>query len=1844
MFSKNTYANDDLSTSSVVRIQAKSLKPNRCLLPLYSGMEEAHYFLGDDDEPVARTFFVDNTLVVLTTIKRTIVVVDEITCGSIRIKYLKDLFVMQAYDENIPCTDLDMTLRGRYNVTHDVKINCGTLRLEKNSSIKANTMSLVVQGLLDLDGCLFSYSDLSIHASSINISLSASIKAKKMLLTSAQLFSRGEIQTSSLVMRVSKRLYFGNRAFTLSKKIDISAGSLCNYGGIRPIKHLMLNIKEDISLYSGAIICCDEKIDIFASSLWNEGTISALKTIKIAVDRICANGFVKADSVYDMLTKRANITSNELTIVAAGMMNFPGCTLEGKNQLFVSSLIHIDVASLSLAYTSSIKTLFRLQCANLSLPHPNKIMHVIEELCSGNLMVLDPSAGIDNFYDKWVTRLMTLSSSLSILLPGLSNIIQTSSNILSMLLQAKSIYGQISKLYENHSTQGVHLRDVIPILVTGVGIAQTGLSLKNNLDDVKKEYKAYKEQEKWDSYLQRADFDKNLGKALLSSTATLCMPSSTTQAVTEVSVGAQEVSGSINHTSVLSYRSEGSNQLGYQVSIHSLEKAIDNGLTRAKQMLVKGKSVEQGGLWKADNFSFSGVDDSSLVQTQKGTISANKGNIEASSFIQKGQVKIAQANIKLNTHQQTNTASSHYGRNSTYKTQTLSNQGKLFGNGMNFTADNLQQMGDFELHNSYLETKQFETNQQSHTNLNHVGWNAGNTQCNAKLSANTVNMISEGQVHFAKESHIVAKNSYFEGENMQLDGTGEIEDRVEFKARNTANQSEHSAFTGSGELVLTSTSGSIEGEITTKSFVLNKDDTQDTMDILQSNNQYLRIKPQESLTINTKHPITITKSIESDIGINLIAPSVDVDAAMKSQYELTLTALEKNVKINANLAANEVVLNAQQNIENNGGKVHGNTVFLNTEEGSLNNTGGTFKADEYLQATIAEDINNRAKEGDTWTSIGSNIKTWEPGVLSGGVGAEHDGIGAVIQVGGKVINDGSSIKSIGRNEVSAKEGILSYSKTNTFITYNDGHGNYGVTTQFQPAEIISEQGHNTLHSENGQVRLVATYLNAAEGTDIIAKGKVIFDAVALSEGAHTSHKKGPFGLGGRTKEDQTYEIGVGTRIVNTDTDNVRIHSIEDDVVGVGLTIVNPNGRTEITGNYVDLSKQVLNHSVTIEERRLGLKVFGHDIGGGDKRPVLQMDDTVQQLTNLANSRDATEFLLNTVNAGTSAVNAINTLSVASQNGNVVETIANRVGIQTRPSVGISNTKTHYEHHYQTLGEGSIESGEIVFNAREKVTLNGIDIDADKMSVHAPKFEYSATPLHGRTKYTKNTVDVTFTENTIDVGISGARTTSQQTTYVPVHLNVGEFHLEANTATFTNAQVHCNTLTGHVDTLNLQSIPDSFQSESSHFAASTTGVVNFGRGTTQSLSLPNPCHLHVVNDVDGAFTVGVAHITGAKVTSGGVGNLNAEKIISKPVTTYSKSSGRSFGVSLNQSTFNLGKNKSHRIDKQDSVLYGQKGTKSKAIVEGDLHTASADGGKMLVEEKSRKRAINVPLPTHENQKRFKHAFEVLKSQDLFIPQKQAVDWQVLREHYPQETEQSISEKIKLAHFFSQQAYEKDCGVQAASDKGYQLVGKYKDSPTDSTIAVYINPHNQQGVIAFAGSVKKAWFTDDVDIFVGKSLRSMTKTPVIDFINKQIQQHPETSFTLTGHSRGASQASIASDLFGAPAIVFDNPGVTSKQGYTFSKVISFQSTPNIVNAIDDITARPYTYGTEIRLQANADEQILNAGATLLGNALHQPLVSGLLFGGQTFFSHTNKQIGAKLDEFLDEVGEMDVILTQ
>lgn len=169
--------------------------------------------------------------------------------------------------------------------------------------------------------------------------------------------------------------------------------------------------------------------------------------------------------------------------------------------------------------------------------------------------------------------------------------------------------------------------------------------------------------------------------------------------------------------------------------------------------------------------------------------------------------------------------------------------------------------------------------------------------------------------------------------------------------------------------------------------------------------------------------------------------------------------------------------------------------------------------------------------------------------------------------------------------------------------------------------------------------------------------------------------------------------------------------------------------------------------------------------------------------------------------------------------------------------------------------------------------------------------------------------------------------------------------------------------------------------------------------------------------------------------------------------------------------------------------------------------------------------------------------------------------------------------------SQAVYNPDCNhignLELLSSRTIQYNGVFSfflnGSPevpdtAASVISVYRNVINNNIYIAFEGTAGRWSSCFDTSSMIFGMLPDSAHIAVLLFntITADIKNnYPGSNIILTGHSKGAALATLCSCLTGYKAIVFDNPGLSVPPDFSFersfdySRVISIQSTTNMVN---------------------------------------------------------------------------------
>lgn len=972
----------------------------------------------------------------------------------------------------------------------------------------------------------------------------------------------------------------------------------------------------------------------------------------------------------------------------------------------------------------------------------------------------------------------------------------------------------------------------------------------------------------------------------------------------------------------------------------------------------------------------------------------------------------------------------------------------------------------------------------------------------------------------------------------------------------------------------------------------------------------------------------------------------------------------------------QTVLSAKGNYTNDQGTVSGAQTFISAD-GNVRNVGGTVKGTVYLQVDAGGSIYNTCTE-TTYRGAYDTMKSWQPGQFIGGTGDGYDKVGVVLYAKDKVYNDASVVAATGDTAVYGENGIESTYRSHEYVSYHKKKSSgflhhkkeetTVVSTQIQQPVFGSTDGRVVLYSQNGPVQLTATQLLSSQGSDIYSN-KTADIMEAIIESRTYKNSSSWWGLS-HDKETQRHENSVPTRIANIDPGLTRIHSATGDVNMRGTVLVAP-GRTEISAaGKVNITAQALNHEIIQEHSGISISAFGIPIvGGGSGRPLINPDPTVTHIEGLANSGNTGELALNTVSTLTEMSNTINSVTDALEGrGNLLSTAASRyLGMNFSTSVTIGYGKSKTEQRYQTPEESGVFTDQLYIKAGNEVNITGVPVwVSGDMKVDAPKFTQNDLLLGSSLKSKQSSWSVTFTPDTIfkpDVGYTEGRSSMHSTQHMPQQLYVGgNLEVNAHDWSMNGARADVGSLSGHVVNLYGVTPVNHFDAKNEFVSVNTNGNVAYQKGKSEAETIAPPTELHVRGDLTkDKFKVDHIELTGAKITAEGQVDLDAEMKIFD-VRTYSKTESSGFAMNVKQAGHAAGlfdgKNASQygnllnpdaqpnqrQIDVarynqsyesvqgvQHGVVFGGQGTHLSGQIAGNLHTQSANGSE-ITDRKSFHYNAEIPIPGKDTLNLLDKSLAIVTGQHFASDNTSALFRDVDRLLGITDKSKAAAEVRRLG-FLANAVYDEDLGQSKAAERGLILVGKYEKDETSTHIAVYIDPVSREAYITFRGvDGVKSMSTDGYDIMTGQTIRSTQDPGFSDFINNQIKtlESQNYSICLTGHSRGAAQASIVSESTDLPAIVFDSTGLPASQ-YELPQVMSMQSSPNAVNSFSKPAKDGYVYGESVWLlpETPADSLkniALSAASTVPG----LDILSGLAYQKN---AHSMDKIEDRVDASLN-----------
>jgi hypothetical protein len=676
-----------------------------------------------------------------------------------------------------------------------------------------------------------------------------------------------------------------------------------------------------------------------------------------------------------------------------------------------------------------------------------------------------------------------------------------------------------------------------------------------------------------------------------------------------------------------------------------------------------------------------------------------------------------------------------------------------------------------------------------------------------------------------------------------------------------------------------------------------------------------------------------------------------------------------------------------------GGTILGREVYLNATQTNIENHGGVIKGTDYLQGIAKQDIVNRCNVIET-KGKHDTIKTFDKGIMSGGFGQNHKGVGMHLEAGGSIYNLGSTFVSDGSNFLHAKHGVEVITQHHTYVSehkkdrtwYGSKKETEKTATNVGTAEVISKTGENIIIIDEGMLYGEAAQFVSEKGTKAYAK-----DDIQLYDVKYTdkSYKKSSsmWGLSSSSRKER-HEQAVPTLIYDHGVSI--LNSKEGNVIARGM-LAGGNGDFYISapnGN-VKVSSSILNHQVHEKHKSFGISCPLYDnlksAASGDVKDTLnKIDPTFQKLNSLIDSGDSQEFFSNSWNTALSGYNSYQNFMAVQQSG-ILSFASGQLGITpAAASVDFSWSQSDSRTNTQEVGPGGFQRNSLHIVAGNNCDIQGINIDVEgDLSISAKRFTYEGHELHASQKHTQDKITVGVGAGGVN-HVSGSHQSSamKATHHQNAQANVGgTFRLNAEEANIAAANINTGDIEGRVGQLNLSSRQDTVDTKQQGVSFDSSGAASYSESKSSSAQISQAAGIHVRNGINHneprKFHADKTNLVSAKITSDGVNNYSTDVLESKELKDVHKE--RSFGVSGNfndvanailpspqnqeqtspLATVNVMKEEVDKVAVQRATVFGEQGTSlGAAKVNGNLNTQNADGYEI---KKDHHRTLNVDLP-------------------------------------------------------------------------------------------------------------------------------------------------------------------------------------------------------------------------------------------------------------------------------------------
>jgi len=1690
---------------------------------------------------------------------------------------------------NISIKANDLSVVGKLNAGNKIVAHVKqSVALTHDSRLNAkNAIIITAIVLKDVRGKINSEDHLHLYArDAIYIHGGAEIIAKKHLIISAKkimskdkslVYSHGDFKVDIIQNLVIDDKSEWGALGTLTLKCDtlqnynlISSTNLAIQAQVfRIFKHAKVSVKNYLSITGG--------------SLWNAGLIE-YKQCNLSLNTACVHGLAYAADIWSLpkninaILARPTIRGGNINIVCAAYFNIASYIAVKNFYLATIAEINVGVNTHIFNQKSRIISLD----FGLDLPNLPKIIESLSQklnlISDGNykqlaleILTWENLAGTMTFA-RWVIRHI---------IPLISKPVDMTWGLLMFLVNSPQMFSACKNLF--YQQRPVERRDVIPILQLIKGVANQAMFTHMQLDSIRLS-------DFGSLHISSLGVDDITPLAL--DLISLYGPSSYLDSVFDIT-GKIELTGSSTNRSIFSYDLSGE-KLGLNISNTAIYAIRNNNIY-------------------ANNLS----EEARYLETHNRVI-VNTLSIDADNATILGEGEIRDA--KISAH------------------ESLNIDGKLQGSGviqfeakhLNLTENSnidsqstIMLKGQLSSANAHLHAKDLYVNDEGLDSdtvmalINETGKYSGITS-DESLYINTQQAVNISQdITAHREIDITASE-------IHVDHAISLDNRVILDATHSdivvnANihsndkvilVAEHAKVISNAAKIDSNNGNIISGN---KGVVLNvKTHTETEKTTLrlwgQSLTHSLSVTVVDIASIKATNGDNIIISEEGGLtgsaaeikasGSNYVSvrDSVILDAIKKPEnsgknfqdlllhlyhnffltpkeaefYYPQFSAGEDNIVVSTDGAVNlshadihgihQTIIDAHSGVNLQKNKIISDEVYIHAQQGNVTNHAGMIKGSVYTQ--IAAENGNFINECEEKSYHGGYDvrKKWTPAQTLGGSGEGHDGVGILVVANGEVINDASNILAIGDTIISAKNGLTSHPRAHVYISgYDEDEGFLGFSSR---------------ESTTWDTQVQAAVIGSAQGRNILQSqaGDVNLTATQLLSRfgsdiyakkvklfdivkVHetTTSRSSYWGLSHDNVQEH-YESSLPTVIANFDKGITRIHAISEDGV---------LGDIDSRGTFFKMpgEAEFLGKNIHIGDSKLNNYIKTEHSGFSVSVLGLKIFGSDPMGPSALLSPDPT----------------LAHVQQLSQSSNAIEFMVN--GAST--SINAMNT-------FNTFSD-ALQSDQLLGAIAGRYGLS---------SLTHPTVSLTYTKSQSELKY----------ETLAPGGIDTDKLTMQAEDSIkiegaPVDVS-GDMIVKAKSFTLAGVKLH--------DSMATSQTSISLSRNISGYAVGVSdsrGDMSESKYATQKMHVGGTLNMEV-----NQFTIDASQVDVGALA----GNINHIDVITRADKMESKAENASVSTSGNIA-FNKDSTKTATIN-NSSYLHIQNGlTNAVNIHHVDLTSADlTDAAKLAQGVVNHHQTVTYDKQDHHGMSAsFAETKQFVDNMSKHIDTTKLT---ALKNITHEETLAGAKEKVHQALILSDEVYRKDFGAEELEQKGITVADSYVDPTTGTAVVVYVDKLNHEAYIAFRGSADwNSVTTDDVNIFNGVNPSSIDNPAFQNFFQAQNNKYTAAGYDifLTGHSRGATQASIASSEYHLPAIVFDNPGSSAQQNSDMSQVISFQSLPNLVNSFPALTGRSYDYGTTINLPSTLSDQLRDIGAQIINKSM--PALNVITLPGLTLFSH-------------------------